>query len=85
MIFAILAGIPMFLSAFGCKEKVYIPPRKESDLEGLKVVFKDKKFMCLVIAAFVSSLNNLGRPHRGVPPPPDMSYIPATNRKSGCL
>ena len=67
LIFAILAGIPMFLSAFGFKEKVYIPPRKESDLEGLKVVFKDKKFMCLVIAAFVSSLTNLGRPHRAKP------------------
>lgn len=67
MIFAILAGIPMFLSAFGFKEKVYIPPRKESYLEGLKVVFKDKKFMCLVIAAFVSSLTNLGRPHRAKP------------------
>lgn len=60
LIFAILAGIPMFLSAFGFKEKVYIPPRKESYIDGLKVVFKDKKFMCLVIAAFVSSLTNLG-------------------------
>lgn len=60
LIFAVLAGIPMFLSAFGFKEKVYLPPRKESYFEGLKVVFKDKKFVCLVIAAFVSSLTNLG-------------------------
>ena len=60
LIFAILAGILMFFSAFGFKEKIYIPPRKESYFDGLKVVFKDKKFMCLVIAAFVSSLTNLG-------------------------
>ena len=60
LIFAILAGIPMFFSAFGFKEKIYISPRKESYFDGLKVVFKDKKFMCLVIAAFVSSLTNLG-------------------------
>ncbi|MGN0447407.1 MAG: MFS transporter [Acutalibacteraceae bacterium] len=60
LIFAVLAGIPMFFSAFGFKEKIYIPPKKESYFEGLKVVFKDKKFVCLVIAAFVSSLTNLG-------------------------
>ena len=60
LIFAVLAGLPMFFSAFGFKEKVYIPPRKEKYTEGLKIVFKDKKFVCLAIAAFFSSLMNIG-------------------------
>ncbi|MDD6275461.1 MAG: MFS transporter [Clostridia bacterium] len=60
LIFAVLAGIPMFLSGFGIKEKVYIPPKKEKYFDGLKIVFKDKKFVCLVIAAFFSSLMNIG-------------------------
>lgn len=60
LLFSVLAGLPMFFSAFGFKEKVYIPPKKESYIEGLKVVFRDKKFICLAIAAFVSSLTNLG-------------------------
>ena len=60
IIFAALAGIPMFLSGFGIKEKVYIPPKKDKYIDGLRVVFKDKKFICLVIAAFFSSLMNIG-------------------------
>ncbi|MGN0520372.1 MAG: MFS transporter [Candidatus Fimenecus sp.] len=60
LIFAVMAGVPMFFSAFGFKEKVYIPPRKEKYSEGLKIVFKDKKFVCLAIAAFFSSLMNIG-------------------------
>lgn len=59
-IFAVLAGIPMFLSGFGFKEKIYIPPKKNNYIEGLKIVFKDRKFIILVIAAVFSSLMNLG-------------------------
>lgn len=59
LIFAVLAGLPLFFSAFGFKEKIYIPPRKEKYTEGLKIVFKDKKFVCLAIAAFFSSLMNI--------------------------
>ena len=50
----------MFFSAFGIKEKVYIPSRKEKYIDGLKIVFKDKKFVCLVIAAFFSAIVNMG-------------------------
>lgn len=60
LIFGLLGGIPMFFSAFGFKEKVYIPPKKESYIDGLKIVFKDKKFVCLVIAAFFSAIVNMG-------------------------
>lgn len=60
LIFAALGGIPMFFSAFGFKEKVYIPPKKEKYIDGLKIVFKDKKFVCLTIAAFFSAIVNMG-------------------------
>ena len=60
LIFALLGGIPMFLSGFTIKEKIYIPPKKEKYIDGLKIVFKDKKFVCLVIAAFFSSIVTLG-------------------------
>lgn len=60
LIFAIIGGIPMFFSAFGFKEKIYIPPKKERYVDGLKIVFKDKKFICLTIAAFFSAIVNLG-------------------------
>lgn len=60
LIFAALGGIPMFFSAFGFKEKVYIPPKKEKYIDGLKIVFKDKKFICLTIAAFFSAIVNMG-------------------------
>ena len=60
LIFAVMGGIPMFFSAFGFKEKVYIPPKKEKYIDGLKIVFKDKKFICLVIAAFFSAIVNMG-------------------------
>lgn len=60
LIFAIIGGIPMFFSAFGFKEKIQIPPKRERYSDGLKIVFKDKKFICLTIAAFFSAIVNLG-------------------------
>lgn len=60
IIFGVMAAIPMFISYFGIKEKVYIPPRKDKYIDGLKIVFKDKKFVCLVIAVFFSQIMNLG-------------------------
>ena len=60
LIFATLGAIPMFFSAFGFKEKITIPPRKERYFDGLKVVFKDKKFVILTIAMFFSSIVNIG-------------------------
>lgn len=60
LIFSVIAGIPMFLSAFGFKEKVRIEPKKEKYTEGLKIVFHDRKFVCLTIAAFFSAIVNMG-------------------------
>lgn len=60
LIFAIIGGIPMFFAAFGIKEKVYIPPKKEKYIDELKIVFKDRKFVCLVVAFFFSALVNMG-------------------------
>lgn len=60
VIFAVIGGIPMFFSAFGFKEKIYIPPKKEKYTDGLKIVFKDKKFICLAVAAFFSAIVNMG-------------------------
>ena len=62
VIFAVMAGIPMFISAFGFKEKVKIPQEKIAFKEALKIVYKDKNFVCLVIAfifaqtAFIGSI-----------------------------
>lgn len=60
LIFAVIGGIPMLFSAFGFREKIYIPPKKEKYTDGLKIVFKDKKFICLAIAAFFSAIVNMG-------------------------
>ena len=60
LIFGVMAAVPMFISYFGIKEKIYIPPRKDKYIDGFKIVMKDKKFICLVIAVFFSSLVNLG-------------------------
>ena len=60
LVFATLGAIPMFFSAFGFKEKITLPPHREKYIEGLKVVFKDKKFVILTIAMFFSSLVNIG-------------------------
>lgn len=60
LIFATIGAIPMFFSAFGFKEKISIPPKKESYIDGLKIVFKDRKFIILTIAMFFSSIVNIG-------------------------
>lgn len=60
LIFAALGAVPMFFSAFGFKEKIKIPPKKEKYIDGLKIVFKDKKYIVLTIAMFFSSIVNIG-------------------------
>lgn len=60
LIFAALGAVPMFFSAFGFHEKIKIPPKKEKYIDGLKIVFKDKKFIALTIAMFFSSIVNIG-------------------------
>lgn len=60
LIFATIGAVPMFFSAFGFKEKIKIPPKKEKYVDGLKIVFKDKKFIVLTIAMFFSSIVNIG-------------------------
>lgn len=60
LVFALMGGISVFASFFGFKEKVYIPPKKERYIDGLKVVAKDKNMVILVIVAFFAALTNLG-------------------------
>ena len=60
LFFATIGAVPMFFSAFGFKEKIKIPPKKEKYVDGLKIVFKDKKFIVLTIAMFFSSIVNIG-------------------------
>lgn len=60
VIFSIMAGIPIFFSAFGFKEKVYIPPKKEKYFDGLKIVLKDRRFIILTVIAFFTAIVNMG-------------------------
>lgn len=60
VIFAVMAGLPMFISAFGFKEKVKIPQEKTAFREAFKIVYKDKNFVCLVIAFIFSQAAFIG-------------------------
>ncbi len=60
VIFAVMAGIPIVISYFGVKEKVYIPPKKTNYFKGLKIVFSDSKMRVLTVCAFFTAIVNLG-------------------------
>ena len=60
VIFSVLAGIPIFISYFGIKEKVYIKPEKVNYFKGLKIVFSDKKMIILTVVAFFTAVVNIG-------------------------
>ena len=53
--FAVMAGIPIVISYFGVKEKVYIPPKKTNYFKGLKIVFSDSKMRVLYSLCFLYS------------------------------
>ena len=60
VIFSIMAGIPIFISYFGIKEKIYIPHKKQNYFKGLKIVFSDRKMVVLTICAFFTGIVNIG-------------------------
>ncbi len=60
VIFSVMAGIPIAISYFGIKEKVYIPPKKTNYFKGLKIVFADSKMRVLTICAFFTGIVNIG-------------------------
>ena len=60
VIFALMACIPIVISFFGIKEKVYIPPKKNNYFKGLKLVFSDSKMRILTICAFFNGIVNIG-------------------------
>lgn len=60
IVFALLAGIPVVISFFGIKEKVYIESKPIKYRKTLKIIFKNKNMKALIWAAFFSSITNLG-------------------------
>lgn len=60
IVFAVLAGIPIAISFFGIKEKVYIESEPIKYRETLKIIFKNKNMRALIWAAFFASITNLG-------------------------
>lgn len=60
IVFAVLAGIPVVISFFGIKEKVYIEEKPIKYRKALKIVFGDKNMRSIMLAAFFNALVNLG-------------------------
>lgn len=60
LVFALLAGIPMFISFFGIKEKVYLEKEPIKYRKTLKIIFGDKNMRVLMIVGFFSAVTNLG-------------------------
>ena len=60
VIFSVMAGIPIAISYFGIKEKIYIPPKKTNYFKGLKIVFSDSKMRVLTVCAFFTGIVNIG-------------------------
>ena len=59
-IFAFVGAAIMMISFFGIKEKVYIPPKKEKSSKNIKLIFKDKRIVMLLIASFFNGVINIG-------------------------
>ncbi len=60
IVFAVAAGIPIIISFFGIKEKVYIKPKRIKYSTTLKIIFKNKNMKVLILTAFFSAVTNLG-------------------------
>ena len=60
IVFAVLAGIPIVISFFGIKEKVYIETEPIKYRKTLKIIFKNKNMKALIWTAFFSSITNIG-------------------------
>lgn len=60
IVFAVLAGIPVAISFFGVKEKVYIEKEPIKYKKALKIIFGDKNMRAIIISAFFSAAVNIG-------------------------
>lgn len=59
-VFAVLAGIPIMLSFFGVKEKVYIEKKPIKYRKVLSIIFRDKNMRVLLVVVFFNAIVNLG-------------------------
>ena len=59
-IFAFVGAAIMMISFFGIREKVYIPAKKEKSSKNIKLIFRDKRIVMLLIAAFFNGIINIG-------------------------
>lgn len=60
IVFAVLAGVPIVISFFGIKEKVYIETEPIKYRKTLKIIFADKNMKHLIWAALFNGIVNLG-------------------------
>ena len=60
IVFAVLAGIPIAISFFGIKEKVYMEEEPVKYRKALKIVFGNKNMRSLLVATFFNAVVNLG-------------------------
>ena len=60
IVFAVLSGIPIVISFFGIKEKVYIEKEPIKYGRALKIVFGNRNMRALLVAAFFNALVNIG-------------------------
>lgn len=60
IVFAVLAGIPIAISFFGIKEKVYIEKEPVKYKKALKIIFGDKNMRVILASAFFNAATNIG-------------------------
>lgn len=60
IVFALIAGIPIVISFFGIKEKVYIEKEPVKYRKALKIIFGDRNMRAILISAFFNAAVNIG-------------------------
>lgn len=60
IVFALIAGIPIVISFFGIKEKVYIEKEPIKYRKALKIIFGDRNMRSILISAFFNAAVNIG-------------------------
>jgi len=60
IVFAVLAGIPIVISFFGIKEKVYIEKEPVKYRKALKIILKNKNMRAIILSAFFNAATNIG-------------------------
>lgn len=60
IVFALLAGIPIVISFFGIKEKIYIEKEPVKYKKALKIILKDGNMRAIILSAFFNAATNIG-------------------------